>query len=474
MVDENRNANPIIIEPEASPNPHARPGLLAPSLHSSSSSSSFNSSSAQSRASSATSPSGSPSPTSRDVELRELTNIRQSTAADAEPPLPPSSPLLPNERFRNMTTSTTEPSERAEGSLYSNATIWLSSHCPRLSRRHWLEQSLGLFGLVASLVGLLFIGVRTYKLAVISTENSTLEGCTGLIQVSGVSACFRMLLTSSQAGFVTLENSTQLCKMVMMTGPRSSPYHLGKRTLHSSLALASQWMKGSPQQTCGFPYTGCQPQFSNITNRSISAPAIIISSTLALGGLIVLVARRNARSTEVFTSPALSDIHITRHKDTGPETTTGQGIIERHKSADHDLGEIHQRIRASQGQDTLMKDTAPLQSTDSSSSTLVDSCSEPRISLKDSSSGQKHDGLIELQINGHTKVFFKLQTGEFFHLKHWKDKCKDAMDSSHDKSNPLSVEGEDFARTRPNSSELAKKKTDRDEWIQRLWLNHKT
>lgn len=153
-----------------------------------------------------------------------------------------------------------------------------------------------------------------------------------------------------------------------------------------------------------------------------------------------MFALRNARSTEIFTSPARSDIHITRHKDTGPRTVTGQGILEKHYPGDHDLGQIRKRISASQIQDSLMKDTTSIQSTDSSSKTLVDKCSETKVSLHDSSSGEKHEGLVELQMNGHTKAFFKLETGEFFHLKHWKDKYKDTSHSSHHRGNPLSLQ----------------------------------
>ena len=343
-----------------------------------------------------------------------------------------------------MTSSTNAPLERAEGFPYRNGGSSLYTYLPVLPNRRWLEQSLGIFGLVASLVALLFVGVRTYKLAVISTENSTLDGCTGLIQVSDGRKPFGHVLTTNQAGFATLENSTQLCKTVMKLGPLSSPYHLGKRKLYTSLALASQWMRGSPKQTCNFPYIGCQLQLSNLTERNISTLAIVISTTLALGGLILMLARRSARSMEVFTSPARSDIQLTHHKDTGPETVIGQGIIERRDSEAHPLGEIHKRIRASQDQDTLVKDIAPWQLTDSSSATLVDGGSEPRVSIEDHSSGEKHEGLIELQMNGHTKAFFKFETGELFHLKHWKQKCKDASKLCQDKSNPLSVEKECF------------------------------
>ena len=221
----------------------------------------------------------------------------------------------------------------------------------------------------------------------------------------------------------------------MKIGPLSSPYHLGKRTLHSSFALVSNWMKDPSKQKCGFPYIGCQPALATLANRNISAPAMVISMTLALGGLVLIFALRNARSTEIFTSPAYSDFHITSEQDTRPKTVTGQGVLEKHNSEDHDhdFGDIHEQIRSSLDQDSLMKDTVPLQSRESSSTTLVDGCRESKVSLKDSSSGEKHEGLVELQMNGHTKAFYKVETGEWFHLKHWKDKYKDSSYSSHHK-----------------------------------------
>ena len=222
--------------------------------------------------------------------------------------------------------------------------------------------------------------------------------------------------------------------MIMKIGPLSSPYHLSKRTLHSSLTLVSKWTKDQSKQTCRFPYIGCQPAWAPFA----SAPSIVISATLALGGLFLIFALRNARSTEIFTSPARSDIHITQEKDDGPKTVTGQAILEKHDSGDHDhdLGKIHKQARASHDQDSLMIDTAPLQSTESSSTTAVDSCSEPKVSLEDSSSGEKHEDLVELQVNGHTKAFYKKETGELFRLKHWKDKYKDFSHTSHPRRPP--------------------------------------
>ena len=180
MAVDKQDANPIIVEPAASPNSRPPSSLHIPSLNTSSSSTSSESSRPQSRASSATSPSGSPSPVPIDGDYK----LRPLARSDTEP-LPPSSPLIPNEQARNITTpSTTHSSQRPEGSLLSNGTARIPPYLPLFPNRRWLEYFLGIFGLVASLVGLLFIGVRTYKLAVITTENSTLDGCTGLIQVS--------------------------------------------------------------------------------------------------------------------------------------------------------------------------------------------------------------------------------------------------------------------------------------------------
>lgn len=230
-------------------------------------------------------------------------------------------------------------------------------------------------------------------------------------------------------------------------------------------------MKGPPKLICGLPYIGCQSREADTIYRDISTSAMIISTTLALGAVILIVARWNARSTEVFRSPARSDIQITHHEDSGPKVITGQGVIERHNPEHHqDLGRLRQRIRASQDHESLMKDTAALQSTNKSSTTLIDGRSKSQVSLKNRSSGEKHEDLIELQMNGNTQAFFKLETGEFFHLKHWKHQHNDDSDSSSDNDNPVSNGKNKFAEARPADSALAKGKAFKDKWIEELQL----
>lgn len=263
--------------------------------------------------------------------------------------------------------------------------------------------------------------------------------------------------------------------MAMKNGPLSSPYHLGKRALHDTLALASGWIKGPPMQICGFLYLGCHSPEANITSRNISITAIIISTALtavAFGGLTLIFARPNARSKEIFTSPARSDMQMTRLKDSGPTIFTGQGIVGRNPEDHQDLGQLRKRIRASQDRDSLMKETAPLQSTNSSSTTLVGGHSKSQVPIENSSSGEKHDGLIELQINGHTKAFLKLETCEFFRLTHRKRQHNDDSGSSSDSENPLSIAEEGFAQNGPGTSALAKGKIVKDKWIEELEREH--
>ena len=164
MAAENHHSNPIIVEPTASPGPVTRPPHLTPSLYASSSSDSFESSRPQSRGSSATSPSESSPPASRNGISYERSNISPQTP--------------PNLQVANLNESppiASVSSELAARSSNGDAAAY-PSLCRPITRR-WLEHALSGFTLAASLVGLLFIGVRTHKLAVISTINSTLDGC---------------------------------------------------------------------------------------------------------------------------------------------------------------------------------------------------------------------------------------------------------------------------------------------------------
>ena len=202
----------------------------------------------------------------------------------------------------------------------------------------------------------------------------------------------------------------------------------------------------------------------------MSTPMIVIAATLALGALILIVARQHARSTEVFTSPARSDIQIIRREDSGAKIVAGQAVIERHHSKDHDeLGQIHKRIRAALHRDRSGKDMTTIQPTNSSSTTVVNGRDGSEVSLKDRSSGENHEGLIELQFNSKTKAFLSIDTGVFFRLKHWKGQHRDDSDSSSDTDTLLgNVNG--YARQNPGAAVLAKGRATKDKWIEELQL----
>ena len=77
-------------------------------------------------------------------------------------------------------------------------------------------------------------------------------------------------------------------------------------------------------------------------------------------------------------------------------------------------------------------------------------------------------------MNGKTKVFLHLETGEFFRLKHWKRHHNDDSVSSSDSDNPLSTDEKDFAQRGHGASALAKGKAFKFKLIEELQLEHAT
>ena len=77
-------------------------------------------------------------------------------------------------------------------------------------------------------------------------------------------------------------------------------------------------------------------------------------------------------------------------------------------------------------------------------------------------------------MNGNTKAFLHLETGEFFRLKHWKRQHNDDSVSSSDSDNPPSIEEKDFAQRGHGASALAKGKAVKVKLIEELQLEHET
>ena len=92
-----------------------------------------------------------------------------SSASPGNRNIPRSTPQQPCRTPSGTSGRTREPVRRAA--------IQISSH--------WLSKNtIGIISLAASLSSLIFLGVRTYKLAVSQTINAALSACTGLIQVT--------------------------------------------------------------------------------------------------------------------------------------------------------------------------------------------------------------------------------------------------------------------------------------------------
>ncbi|KAF6225509.1 hypothetical protein HO133_009509 [Letharia lupina] len=359
MAVENHNANPIIVEPTASPDSGTPPRLLNPSLNTSSSSNSFESSRPQSRGSSATSASESSSP----VPSHEPSNLRPQTPSDVEP-LPPSATLTPNQSPRSRNLSATPLPKRAEefdSAVQTGNEAWSAE----------LAVSLGQTNIA-------FFARSSFEMDEVDTQ---------------------------AALWLSLHR---------VPVPRSQ--HRLSKYIHAG-------------------------------NRH----------------------HYDTRIGSVDVNIGLAKCKIT----SGRKTVTGQGILETHKPEDHhDLGQPRKRSRASLDQDSLVKDTVPFQSTNSSSATLTSGRRESPVSLKNRSSGENHKGLIELQINGNTKAFFKMETGELLHLTHWKRQHSNDSDSSSDSDNPNSIERKDVGETVSGASVLAKGRAAKDKWTEELQLDY--
>ena len=176
-------------------------------------------------------------------------------------------------------------------------------------------------------------------------------------------------------------------------------------------------------QTSGL---GDDAVYLNISN--FSSVAIVLASTVIMGGLSLIIFRRYWRTEEVFTSPVRSDWQFTRHHQDGPEIVSGEGyrIIRRNPEDDHPLGQLRQRIRNSQPNAVENPTGEPTwQSHNTSADTLVGLWKDTKwgtskVSLTNDTSDEKHENLIELETEGPNKTFFDPGTGEFIHLTPWK------------------------------------------------------
>lgn len=130
-------------------------------------------------------------------------------------------------------------------------------------------------------------------------------------------------------------------------------------------------------------------------------------------------------------------MQITHHDDSGSQTVSGQGRIIKEKPEEDQLAHIERHIHRSQDHDQdLGYDAEWRLSNNTSAETLVapwrDLRKPSNVSVVDESANEKHEGLIELEVAGKTRAFFKPSTGEFLHLKPWKSTHDAGSDSDSD------------------------------------------
>lgn len=401
------NGSPSIIEPTTSSD-GPLPSIPSLSPNPSSSSDSFDSSRPNSQGSSATSRSVSPSPIPKSVPAIDSQDSVEPHALPPNPPLPENKSASQSHRQSHPPRSV--PPAPTASPRTDHEVSWISRLRFLSPRRDWFANALGTISLGLTLIGMVIFGERTYKLAVWSAKNDALDTC-GQLDSTGI-----------QLG--------PNCKKILSNNTADvifPPYSHWKRTLNATLQASSRLLKDGFTKRSSLP-TGGPGDDTVISNFNFLSAAIVLSSTVIIGGLSLIVFRRHWRSEEVFTSPVRSDWQFTRHHQEGPETVSGEGyrMITRNPEDDHPLGQLRQRIRSSQP-NAVENPTgeSTWQSRNTSEDTLVGPLKDTmwgtsKVSLTNDASDEKHENLIELETEGPNKTFFDPETGEFIHLTPWK------------------------------------------------------
>ena len=159
-----------------------------------------------------------------------------------------------------------------------------------------------------------------------------------------------------------------------------------------------------------------------------SSVAVVLASTVIIGGISLIVFRHYGTTERVFTSQVRSAFQFTRHHQDGPETVNGEAyrMIRRNPEDSHPLGQLRQQIRRSQPNAVENPTGDPVwQSKNTSEEALIGPLKDAKwgtskVSLKNDTSDEKPKNLIELETKGPNKTFFDPETGEFIHLTPWK------------------------------------------------------
>lgn len=402
------SGSPTIFEPNTSSDAPL-PSIPRLSPQPSSSSDSFDSSQPNSDGSSATSRSVSPTPNPKSVPATDSQEPVELPALPSNPQIPENT--LASQSHRQNDPPRSIPPTPAVNTRINHEASWLSRLGSLVPRKNWFANALGVISLGLTVIGMILFGERTYKLAVWSAWNDALDTC-GQLNSTGVTLgqnCKKLL--SNNTADVTLP-----------------PFSHWKRTWIATLRVGSTLLEDGFTKRSTLPTDELGYDAVNLSLSKFSSVAIILASTVIMGGLSLIVFRRYWSNEEVFTSPVRSDWQFTWYHQEGPETVSGEGyrMIRCNPADNHPLGQLRQGIRRSQPNAVENPTSEPTWvSHNTSEDTLVGLWKDTKwgtskVSLTNDASDEKHENLIELETDGPNKTFFDPETGEFIHLTPWK------------------------------------------------------
>ena len=215
-------------------------------------------------------------------------------------------------------------------------------------------------------------------------------------------------------------------------------YKYWKRVLKARFELVLDYSSTRLYERSRLPTGPIEDDAANSNLFNFGSVAAVLASTVVVGGLSLIVFRRYWRSEAVFTSPVRSEPSDWQwHHQEDSQTVSGQGqgyrLIRRNPEDSHPLGQLREHIRNSQP-NAVENPTgeSAWQSHNSSEETLSGPWKNARwgtskVSLKNHTSEEKHENLIELKTEGPNKTFFDPETGEFLHLTPWKSTGNDEV-----------------------------------------------
>ena len=213
-------------------------------------------------------------------------------------------------------------------------------------------------------------------------------------------------------------------------------YKHWKRVLKARLEIFLTYSSTRLFERSSLPTGESEDGTANSNLSNFASVAAVLASSVVIGGLSLIMFHRYWRTEGVFTSPVRSEPSDWQwHHQEDSETVSGQGqgyrLIRRNPEDSHPLGQLREHIRKSQPNAVENPTGEPLwHSHNSSEETLSGPWKNARwgtskVSLKNPTSEEKHENLIELKTEGPNKTFFDPETGEFLHLTQWKSTGND-------------------------------------------------